>query len=279
MRKDRQVKSSIAPEAASKAPSVPFPSVESGGGDDKTSGSTKELVAGMLDDIARDRADRAKELEKTKDKKEHKLMIKLKPLRPGAQERFTLEIIPDERHATMWDGNDDDMYAWSGTLVVTDTKPPSHIFSMDIIKHLDIRFHAVAEPSAHPELSPAALDHAQYDAWNTRHFGHSIPPWDGTLPTPLPDPSRGIVVERSPKFVEPKNRDGPFTWLVRFWLSIPFALFAHAEHKTFVCQAKAIVQYACSPKTEVKAESISVGIERLRSERLLTVSHNGSGGR
>ncbi|KAI0641256.1 hypothetical protein C8Q79DRAFT_332009 [Trametes meyenii] len=229
-----------------------------------------------------------------------KLTIKLPPAQVDARGRYTVHIIPDLQHSTIWDGSEKcvvscmclfckrcswsdlwyrSIFAWSGVLVVRDYQPPSHFYTRDIIRDFSILFQtsvgprgdAVSSPSV--SRSPPPLPHRQDSDWEVEYSGKRISraPMDyrsaerltGNLPL-----DRGIAIENDVQFVEPQNEDGPYAWRVRFWVPVPVSLFARAEHKTFLCRAKVIVEDSNGQKSKVSATSVPVGIERLRSPHL-----------
>ena len=172
----------------------------------------------------------------------------------------------------LFDGRD--IYAWSGTLVLHDAKPASYFYPRHSIHDFYIKFHTVAEPRSDPHTFDPTPSRTKYE-WETTYRGSRIgspatkdvPPG---LAVPRLDPARGIVVETEYRLL-PDDPDGPCRWEVRFWVPVPVRLFGRAEHRTFVCRAKVTVRDWETPKTDVPAGCIAVGIERLRTERLLAV--------
>ncbi|KAH9885596.1 hypothetical protein C8Q73DRAFT_669451 [Cubamyces lactineus] len=188
--------------------------------------------------------------------------------------RFKVDVLADERHCTIWDGRETDIYAWSGTLVVHDAKPASYFYPRHSIHDFSIRFHTVAEPSSDPHTFDPTPSRTKYE-WEATYRGHRIssPVNKGVPPglaAPRLDPARGIAVETEYRLL-PDDPDGPCRWEVRFWVPVPLRLFGRAEHRTFVCRAKVTVRDWETPKTDVPAGCIAVGIEHLRTGRLLTV--------
>ncbi|KAI8983214.1 hypothetical protein BD414DRAFT_537537 [Trametes punicea] len=199
--------------------------------------------------------------------------VTVNPVRSQAKQRFSVEIRPDTKHTTIWDEPNDDVWAWSGILVVTDAQPPAYFFTQHIIQDVWIHFYTLIEPRSDPPVSasPCSL------AWETTYTGHHIPPGADSKTVPALKLSKGIAIEKDYQFLMPEDPEGPFTWLVRFWVPVPIALFARAEHKAFVCSAKVTVKDSDTPRTEVVAERLTVGIDRVWSERLLAMHRGGPG--
>ncbi|KAI0816888.1 hypothetical protein BC628DRAFT_1424171 [Trametes gibbosa] len=206
--------------------------------------------------------------QQSKARTDEKLLIKLKPPHSKPKKRFEVEIVADEELGTIWDGDFDNVYAWSGTLVVRDRRPPTHIYTREIIQDLDIHFQAIAAPLSHPPLSTATAFHPQNVAWQTSYLGCQIRTRKDPMYVPTLDAASGIVVEKEYKFIEPTRPNGPFVWHIRFWVPVPLVLFASAEHRTFLCDASVSMHYGDEQASFVFADSVSVGIEYIRSERL-----------
>ncbi|KAI0353280.1 hypothetical protein OH77DRAFT_1427701 [Trametes cingulata] len=199
------------------------------------------------------------------------LLLKLRRPKPPTQPRFKMEIVPETKHTTIWDGKDDEMYVWSGTLVLRDDKPPAHMHQQPIIENIAIQFRAILEPRADASLFSSELARPQYDVWSVVYDGYRISSSKGDASgRPTLNASRGIAVERGYKSAKQTDPEGPLTWRVRFWVPVPLGLFVHSEHRTFVCHATVRVEDWDTMKTEVRAEDVAVGIERLRTERLLS---------
>ncbi|KAI0770881.1 hypothetical protein BD413DRAFT_613419 [Trametes elegans] len=243
---------------------VPFPSARPL--------STQELMDELQDQIAQDREDRAKEYKRGRSSP--KLTIKIKPPQVVLAERFTAEIRPDSKITTIWDGKYDETFAWPGTIVVRDARPPSHFYARHAMHDFAIQFQGIAEVRATILPSELGPDYPFYTPWHTEYTGQRINRCRDASKPPEIDPKRGIAIEHGYEFVEPDAPNGPFTWLVRFWVPVPVQLFAHAEHKMFVCRASVMMEdYGCEgpQPSDVVAEPVVVGIERLRSDRLLAV--------
>ncbi|KAI0325384.1 hypothetical protein GY45DRAFT_249924 [Cubamyces sp. BRFM 1775] len=245
------------------------PALKSKAGAGKENGS---MATAMLDEVLKDIA-------KDKEERRHGRTVPkpvFKPCRDQSDvlRRFKIDIHADERHSTIWDGCETDIYAWSGTLVVHDAKPASYFYPRHSIHDFSIKFHTVAEPRSDPHTFDPTPSRTKYE-WETTYRGHRIgSPANKDVPpglaVPRLDPARGIAVETEYRLL-PDDPDGPCRWEVRFWVPVPVRLFGRAEHRTFVCRAKVTVRDWETPKTDVPAGCIAVGIERLRSERLLTV--------
>ena len=163
-----------------------------------------------------------------------------------------------------------------------DVKPASYFYPRHSIHDLSIQFHTVSEPRTDPSTFDPAPAQAKYE-WQAVYSGQRVPAAtrtpSGVVRAPTLDRARGIAVEREYTLAEnPPSADGPATWLVRFWVPVPLALFARgAEHRMFVCRARVTVRDWQTPQTDVPGGCVAVGIERLRSERLLAVSGSESG--
>ncbi|KAI0638711.1 hypothetical protein C8Q77DRAFT_1045673 [Trametes polyzona] len=192
--------------------------------------------------------------------------------------RFKVDIVPIERHTTIWDGCDTDIYAWHGTLEIHDMKPASYFYPRHAIHDVSIRFHTVAEPREDPStfdggLSPSSSP-PEYE-WQTTYTGHRLPPSPSTSPQlagppPALNPIQGIALAHAPHLAPGNDPDGPCTWRLDFWVPVPVRLFARgAEHRTFVCRASVTVRDWETPRTVVPGGCVAVGIERLRTTRLL----------
>ncbi|OSD05643.1 hypothetical protein PYCCODRAFT_1432181 [Trametes coccinea BRFM310] len=168
-------------------------------------------------------------------------------------------------HTTIWDGDDLSIYAWSGGLVVTDYNPPAYFYRKHSIDDVSIQFYTHWEPRADPPTTATQAERL----WQTSYTGHRITPHDDSENPPTLKLFKGIAVEYDFQIMPRDNPDVPFQWLVRFWVPVPLTLFARAEYRTFVCEAKVTMKDLDTPATEVVAERVVVGIERLRSERLL----------
>ncbi|KAI0770874.1 hypothetical protein BD413DRAFT_493111 [Trametes elegans] len=235
----------------------------------------KDILETVLDGIERDREERRR-------KKTGVPPTRFRPGSRGVMQRFNVDIVPDKRHVTIWDGSDGDIYAWSGTLVVRDAKPTSYFYPRHSIHDLLIQFHTVSEPRADPSTFDPVPGQAKYE-WQAVYSGQRVPAAtrtpSGEVRAPTLDRARGIAVEREYTLAEnPPSVDGPATWLVRFWVPVPLALFARgAEHRTFVCRARVTVRDWQTPQTDVPggdqvmvasihayAQSSSDGIERQR---------------
>ncbi|CDO69810.1 hypothetical protein BN946_scf184803.g8 [Trametes cinnabarina] len=233
-----------------------------GGWDEKENGmKAKDLLDEVLQDIARD-----------SEARERGDMVPKPVFAPVTQSdvlrRFKADIHPDQRHATIWDGKETDVYAWSGTLVVQDTKPASYFYPRHSLHDFSIQFHTTEEPRQDPHTfnpNPTRTKHE----WQSTYTGRRISAASrGPSGIPTLDPALGVVVETDVRLL-PGDPDGPCQWEVRFWVPVPLRLFVRAEHRTFVCRAKVTVKDWETPKTEVPAGCIAVGIERLKTERLL----------
>ncbi|CDO74804.1 hypothetical protein BN946_scf185001.g52 [Trametes cinnabarina] len=195
----------------------------------------------------------------------------VKPVPQDPVQRFTVDILPDWMHTTVWDGDDLAIYPWSGALLVTDYDPPAYFYRKHMVDDVWIHFYTHWEPRANPPATSSSMEHL----WEATYRGHRIPPCDDPENPPALKISQGIAVENDYQFIAPEEPDGPFQWLVRFWVPVPMALFVNAEHKTFVCCAKVTMKDRDVPATEVVAERVNVGIERLRSDRLLALRRDG----
>ncbi|KAI8969694.1 hypothetical protein BD414DRAFT_532056 [Trametes punicea] len=224
--------------------------------------ATKELLDEGLREIARDK----EEGKRGSDGSKPVAM----PTKHDVLRRFKAHIIPDERHSTIWDGNETAIYAWSGTLVVHDSKPASYFYPRHAIHDFSIQFHTVGEPRSDPHTFDPTPSQTKYE-WQATYTGHRISaPRKGSSGIPTLDPAHGIVVENEVRLL-PDDPDGPCRWQVRFWVPVPLSLFVRAEHRTFVCRAKVTVRDWETPKTEIPAGCIAIGIEHLSSGRLLAV--------
>ncbi|KAI0364800.1 hypothetical protein BV20DRAFT_818148 [Pilatotrama ljubarskyi] len=274
------------PEAALKQEPFKIPSSSKGKGKIKTATkvdpSTKEnrtMTTELLDEVLMEIARDQEERERSKAAQKQRLALQPGSGRSGVFRRFKVDIAPDARHTTIWDGKNTDIYAWSGTLQVRDAKPTSYFYPRHCIQDLWIKFHTAAEPGEcpvtfdpPPAQSPSQSSPSKYE-WETTYSGHrfsvsSVPSKSGI---PVLDAARGIAVEQEYKLL-PGDPDGPCTWVVRFWVPVPLHLFARAEHRTFVCRARVTVKDWDTPRAEVPAGCTAVGIERLRSDRLLPKS-------
>ncbi|KAI0737843.1 hypothetical protein C8Q80DRAFT_1114758 [Daedaleopsis nitida] len=191
----------------------------------------------------------------------------------GVLQRISIDIVPNERHSTVWDANEQDTFAWGGTLLVRDAKPASFFYPRHCIQDVRIEFCMLDEPTSAPDLSalprfPQALPVRKY-SWTASYTGHRLA--RSAVLTQL-DPARGISVEPEHTFVPPADPDDSCAWLVHFWVPVPLRLLA-AEGgercKTFVCRARVLVGDWETPKTEVPAGCTSVTIESLQSGRML----------
>ncbi|KAI0830353.1 hypothetical protein BC628DRAFT_1416635 [Trametes gibbosa] len=238
------------------------------------------LLKEVLQDIAREKEDRQRERGRERGRAATKPALE-RPM--SILKRFTVDIVPTSRHTTIWDGSDSDVYTWSGTLEVRDTKPASYFYPRHAIQELSIRFHTVSEPREDPAtFDPGSQSSSSpvYE-WQTSYTDLRIrvpcePAAEDFMPTL--NPTRGIAVAYSPVLKASDNPDGPCTWLVRFWVPIPLHLFARAEHRTFVCRAKVTVRDWETPKTVIPGGCIAVGMERLRTGRLLSGLSEASAG-
>ncbi|KAI0668810.1 hypothetical protein C8Q78DRAFT_249959 [Trametes maxima] len=263
------------PEAALRAAPFKIPATcdedvvqKVGPGKKKSAWSAEGVLRGVLEDIARDGEERERG--------------RMAPARTFARasvdssavrRRFSVEIVPEARHTTIWDGNDGDTYAWAGTLQVHDMKRASYLLPRHCIEAVWIQFYVADEPRTDPttfDPTPALTVHE----WQTTHTGTRLASSSSTNPpAPALDPARGVVVDPTYRLDPALNPDpdGPCTWTVRFWVPVPVGLFARAEHRTFVCRAQVTVGDWETPRTIVKAGCCAVGIERLRTGRLLGV--------
>ncbi|KAI9065530.1 hypothetical protein FKP32DRAFT_476080 [Trametes sanguinea] len=189
----------------------------------------------------------------------------VKPVPMDPTKRFSVDILPDWMHTTIWDGDHEGIYPWPCALIVTDYDPPAYFYRKHSIEDVSILFYTHWEPRGDP---PTTTDPAER-LWETAYTGHRIPPHDDLDNPPTLKLFQGIAVENDYQIMPRDDPDVPFQWLVRFWVPVPMTLFARAEHRTFVCEANVTMRDPDTPATEVVAERVVVGIERLQSERLL----------
>ncbi|TBU22084.1 hypothetical protein BD311DRAFT_167234 [Dichomitus squalens] len=196
----------------------------------------------------------------------------------GVIRRITADIVPNERHSTVWDANGRDTFAWGGTIVVWDANPASYFYPRHCIKGFQIEFSAIAEPRSGLDNSDTAADDGlpKYD-WRTSYTGHKV---DRRHVLQQLDTARGIAVEPAFVFVKPDNPDGPHAWLVHFWVPVPLSLFTRSVHRTFVCRAKVSVGGYGTAETDIPAGCVAVGIESLQSNECIAgLTSQGKGGR
>ncbi|EIW51905.1 uncharacterized protein TRAVEDRAFT_54321 [Trametes versicolor FP-101664 SS1] len=195
----------------------------------------------------------------------------------AVRDRFSVDLVPNARHTTLWDGKETDIYAWQGTLEIHDTKPPSYFYPRHLIHDVTIQFHTADEPREDPvtfdptPFTSSSTPPFSTHEWQTSYSGTRLPSTFSTSPisgTPTLDPSRGIALEYAPQLQPSDNPDGPCTWTVRFWVPVPLRLFARAEHRTFVCRAKVTMRDWETPTTVVPGGCVVVGMERLRTKQL-----------
>ncbi|RPD54146.1 hypothetical protein L226DRAFT_516611 [Lentinus tigrinus ALCF2SS1-7] len=187
----------------------------------------------------------------------------------GVLQRINIDIVPNERHTTVWDVNDADTYAWGGTLVIRDSKAPSYFYPRHCIQEFKIEFAVLSSPTSpsSPPSSPSDPDAPQTYEWRTSHTGHFLPRTD--VLTRLSS-ERGISVEPEYRFVPSADSpDGPCAWLVHFWVPVPLRLLSREVCRTFVCRARVTVGDWETPRTDVPAGCVSVTIESLKSANLL----------
>ncbi|KAI0686510.1 hypothetical protein C8T65DRAFT_771575 [Cerioporus squamosus] len=185
----------------------------------------------------------------------------------GVLQRINIDIVPNERHSTVWDANEGDTYAWGGTLVVRDSKAPSYFYPRHCIRDFKIEFAVLSSPSSPSLPASPDPDAPQTYEWRTSYSGHRLP--RGDVLTRLSS-ERGISVEPEYTFVSSADSpDGPCAWLVHFWVPVPLRLLSREVCRTFVCRARVTVGDWETPRTDVPAGCVSVTIESLRSERLL----------
>ncbi|KAI0668785.1 hypothetical protein C8Q78DRAFT_247689 [Trametes maxima] len=197
-----------------------------------------------------------------------KISLEVEPPRANAGARFKVEIIPDYKHSTIWDGSPEDIFAWSGVLVIHDNKPGGYLYAEDNVQDFAIQFQALMEPRSDPDLRSSSSPYEQYIPWQATYSGYRIPPGKDISDVPQLRVDRGIALETYFKVVEP-HPGAPFASHVRFWVPVPLYLFSGAEHKTFACRATIRVQDWDLPESNVVAEGVAVGIERLYTERFL----------
>ncbi|OSD05565.1 hypothetical protein PYCCODRAFT_1361559 [Trametes coccinea BRFM310] len=221
----------------------------------------QDLLDEVLQAIARDREER--ERGRTVPKSIFTPVTQSDVLR-----RFSVDMVPDERHTTIWDGKETDIYAWSCKLVVRDAKPACYFYPRHSIHDFSIQFHTVDEPRSDPHTFDPHPSRTKHE-WQATYNRHRVSAASkGPSGVPTLDPAHGIVVETDVRLL-PGNPDGPSQWEVRFWVPVPVRLLMRVGHRTFVCRAKVTVKDWETPQTEVPAGCIAIGIERLRSERLL----------
>lgn len=162
------------------------------------------------------------------------------------------------------------LFAWQGTLVVRSSGPEAYTYAREAVKDFKIQFRGHEQPLAHAARSSSfATQAGSGGSWCADYKGHRKRARDGHLP--CLDVSHGIVVERLLEPVPSQGAGGnTLTWLIRFWVPVPVALIACAEHKSFVCQARVKIQHGESSSEEmwVSAEDVVVGIERLKLKQL-----------
>lgn len=219
-----------------------------------------------------------------------KLTIKIRP-RISLQDRFSVRIVPVNNHTTLWDVNNQYvspplkespssltslssdsryLYAWAGMLVVQDVWPTGYTHVRDVIKDFAIDFRAIAEPITDPSQSDSFLLNPEYDIWNIS-YRHALRTDHPNSPDSQASKQDEILVDSSYSREKSEQPGGPLTWRIKFWVPVPAHLFAHAEHKTFVCQASVLIRHTdCGAQQTVPvwAENIAVGIERLYTRRL-----------
>ncbi|KAH9859173.1 hypothetical protein C2E23DRAFT_801740 [Lenzites betulinus] len=212
----------------------------------------KEVLEETMKDLAKSRAemDRARA---DRDKARARLWEGEVPAHE-LSDRFKVYIVPDKQHTTMWDGQTGELYAWSGTLVTHEPASPVHD-GREVVQRVSIEFRAVGGLRT------------QEGPWHAEHKGVRSRPQDNTS-HPALRAQDGIVIDSVVGFDKPTS-NGPIVERRRFWVPVPFKLFARAEHLTFECRAKVTIQYPGERRTTVHAESVMVGIECLRTERLL----------
>ncbi|KAI9062295.1 hypothetical protein FKP32DRAFT_1604345 [Trametes sanguinea] len=224
----------------------------------------KNLLDEVLREIARDREER--------EERERGRAVPKSIFAPvttyDVLRRFTVDIVPDERHTTIWDGKETDIHPWSCRLVLRDTKPACYFYPRHSIHDFSIQFHTVDEPRSDPHTFDPNPSRTKHE-WQATYNHHRISAASkGPSGVPLLNPEHGIVVETDVRLL-PDNPDGPCQWEVRFWVPVPVRLLMRAGHRTFVCRAKVTVKDWETPQTEVPAGCVATGIERLKSERLL----------
>ncbi|KAI0641259.1 hypothetical protein C8Q79DRAFT_332110 [Trametes meyenii] len=197
-----------------------------------------------------------------------KISVDVEPPRADVGARFKVEIIPDYKHSTIWDGSPEDIFAWSGVLIIHDNKPSGYLYAEDIVQDFAIQFQALCEPRSDPDLRSSPSPYSQYIPWQATYSGYRIPPGKDLSDIPQLRVDRGIALETYFKVVETQP-GALFASHVRFWVPIPLSLFAGAEHRTFACRATIKVQDWDLPDSDVVAEGVAVGIERLHTERFL----------
>lgn len=219
-----------------------------------------------------------------------KLTIKIRP-RISLQDRFSVRIVPVNNHTTLWDVDNEYvslplkespssltslssdsryLYAWAGMLVVQDVWPTGYTHVRDVIKDFAIDFRAIAEPITDPSQSDSFLLNPEYDIWNIS-YRHAMRTENPDSPDSQASKQDEIMVDSSYSREKSEQPGGPLTWRIKFWVPVPAHLFAHAEHKTFVCQASVLIRHTdCGAQQTVPvwAENIAVGIERLYTRRL-----------
>ncbi|RDX42550.1 hypothetical protein OH76DRAFT_1411035 [Lentinus brumalis] len=185
----------------------------------------------------------------------------------GVLQRINIDIVPNERHSTVWDANERDIYAWGGTLLVRDSKAPSYFYPRHCIQDFKIDFAVLSSPSSSSVPASSDPDAPQTYEWRTSFSGHYLPRSDILARL---SPENGISVEPEYRFVPSADSpDGPCAWLVHFWVPVPLRLLSREVCRTFVCRARVTVGDWDTPRTDVPAGCVSVTIESLRSANLL----------
>ncbi|KAI0747391.1 hypothetical protein C8Q74DRAFT_1374429 [Fomes fomentarius] len=108
------------------------------------------------------------------------VITKLGP--PAVLQRISADIVPHERHSTIWDADESDIYAWGGTLLLRNSKTASYSYPRHCIQDLRIELFMHDEPTSSPPVPSIEMSDEDVDedlrprySWSTSYKGHRIP--------------------------------------------------------------------------------------------------------
>ncbi|KAI0344369.1 hypothetical protein BDW22DRAFT_1427970 [Trametopsis cervina] len=201
--------------------------------------------------------------------------------------RFDIQVLPREKHLTVWDAQDSAITTWHGTLAVVDTSLPADLtappYDFPPIDELELVFSSLEDvtlpltpPSSPSTSSVSPPVRTPKPDFSVPYTGKTLDPQRKAGAIRL---SEGIVLEPSWQWgplpdvfltdgVSSTSAAARMAYLIWFYVPIPMSLFERREYRRFRISSRAVFN---APGTnlssfDVHPDLVDVAVEHLRKE-------------